>query len=109
MEDDDGEDLDLRARVQTGSSRSVVNVVKATMSSPVIESSASKEEVLSSSAEPVSSLPLSTPASNASPDSKQKELVVSPDLPKGEFCTSSQKAHSKKSTCRFILRFCCAF
>ncbi|XP_005799450.1 collagen alpha-1(XXVIII) chain-like [Xiphophorus maculatus] len=82
VEDDDGEDLDLRARVQTGSSTSVVNVVKVTMSSPVRESSESKEEVLSSSAEPVSSLPLSTPASNASPDSKQKELVVSPDLPK---------------------------
>uniref|UniRef100_A0A3B3VYH8 Collagen alpha-1(XXVIII) chain n=1 Tax=Poecilia latipinna TaxID=48699 RepID=A0A3B3VYH8_9TELE len=61
VEDDDGEDLDLRARVQTGSSTSAVNVVKATMSSAGGERSASKEEVLSSSAAPVSSSPLSTP------------------------------------------------
>uniref|UniRef100_A0A3P9N4F6 Collagen alpha-1(XXVIII) chain n=1 Tax=Poecilia reticulata TaxID=8081 RepID=A0A3P9N4F6_POERE len=62
VEDDDGEDLDLRARVQTGSSTSVVNVVKEVLSS--------------SSAAPVSSSPLSTPASNTFSDSKQKEVVV---------------------------------
>uniref|UniRef100_A0A3B3WBY7 Collagen alpha-1(XXVIII) chain n=1 Tax=Poecilia mexicana TaxID=48701 RepID=A0A3B3WBY7_9TELE len=76
VEDDDGEDLDLRARVQTGSSTSAVNVVKATMSSAGGERSASKEEVLSSPAAPVSSSPLSTPASNTFSDSKQKEVVV---------------------------------
>ncbi|KAM4731255.1 collagen, type XXVIII, alpha 2a [Anableps anableps] len=83
VEDDDGEDLDQRARVQTGSSTSVVN--ETTTASAVRESSASRKDVLSSSsaaAAPVSSSSLSTLGSDTSSKSKQLEPVVSPDLPK---------------------------
>lgn len=81
VEDDEGEDLDLRARVQTASTTSLVNKTK--ISTAVRDSSSFRGGVLaSSSSATVSSSTLSTLGSNTSLHSKQPEPVVTPGLPK---------------------------
>lgn len=83
-EDEEGEDLDLRAHARGGKTVAVVN--KTTSLSPLRESSGSREAVLSSSTSSSSSATsLSTLGSVSSLNSNQLQPVVNPVLPEGEY------------------------
>lgn len=89
MEDDEGEDLDPRARARG----SIVALVNKTLLS-ARESSISKEAVSSSSpsstASSTSSASLSVQGLVSSSNSDQLKSVDSPVGPKGEYCTPGQ-------------------
>ncbi|XP_023259297.1 collagen alpha-1(XXVIII) chain-like isoform X1 [Seriola lalandi dorsalis] len=82
VEDDDGEDLDIRAHMRGGSTVAVVNK---TSLSPVRESSVSSEAVISSSSSSSSSASSATSSSTlgsvSSLNSNQVQPVVNPVLP----------------------------
>ncbi|XP_041807001.1 collagen, type XXVIII, alpha 2a [Chelmon rostratus] len=81
VEDDEGEDLDLRAQTRTGGAVAVVNKISLPS---VRESSVSNEAVLSSSSSSTSSsTSLSTVGSVSSLNSSQLQPVVSSALPDG--------------------------
>lgn len=80
VEDDDGEDLDFRARVRGSSNVAVVNKTASLL--PVRESSVSNEAVVSSSSSSVKSL--SAVGSVSSLASNQLQPVVNPVQPEGE-------------------------
>lgn len=94
MEDEDGEDLDVRAHVRTGSSAPAANE---SALSRVKESSVSSDTVSASSSSPSSSLQstpttlLSTLGSDSSSASNHLQPIVNSDLPKGQFSNSAQQ------------------
>ncbi|XP_040912371.1 collagen, type XXVIII, alpha 2a [Toxotes jaculatrix] len=79
VEDDDGEDLDIRAHVRSGSTVAVVN--KTTLFSPVRESSVSSEAVLSSSESSSSSSSSATSSSILVSVSSVNSNQLQPVLP----------------------------
>uniref|UniRef100_A0A3Q2VBQ3 Collagen alpha-1(XXVIII) chain n=1 Tax=Haplochromis burtoni TaxID=8153 RepID=A0A3Q2VBQ3_HAPBU len=99
-EDDDGEDLDLRAHVRGDKHLSRVN--KTTFISPGRESSVSKTTVVSSSSSSVSGISSSTLTSSSSSNSNQLQPVVIPVQPGDPRCDLSLD----QGTCRdYIIRW----
>uniref|UniRef100_A0A3B4FDQ5 Collagen alpha-1(XXVIII) chain n=1 Tax=Pundamilia nyererei TaxID=303518 RepID=A0A3B4FDQ5_9CICH len=99
-EDDDGEDLDLRAHVRGDKHLSRVN--KTTFISPGRESSVSKTTVVSSSSSSVSGISSSTMTSSSSSNSNQLQPVVIPVQPGDPRCDLSLD----QGTCRdYIIRW----
>lgn len=99
-EDDDGEDLDLRAHVRGDNTLSRVN--KTTSASAVRESSVSDKSVVSYSSSSSSSS-VSATSSSSSSSNKQLQPVVSPVQAKGECHTLFRKEeivthHRNKNT-----------
>lgn len=88
LEDDEGEDLDIRAQSRIGSAVAVHVVNKTASLSPVREISVSNEAVLSSSSTSKSSSSSTTSVSaldsSSSFNSNQLQRVVKPVLPEGE-------------------------
>lgn len=86
VDDDDGEDLDIRAHIRGSSTVAVVN--KTSSLSPVRESSVSSETVLSSSSSSSSSVSSSTSSSTLDSISSLKLYRVQPESE--HYCTLTQ-------------------